>query len=435
MQVEKKQMNVQEQALLDRVESLRDSLVAQTQELVRIPTVNPFSGDPVSAGEAAGQAWVEKRFRELGATTRRVPVPADIYARCQVPGPPGRHWNNRENVVAEWNFGAGGSTILLNSHMDTVGVAGMSIPPFDPVIKGDVMYGRGSTDTKGSMMTGLIAIQALRELNLIKRGRILYASVVDEECSGGGAGTMACCEAGVTGDVAIVLDGGRGQVVTGCNGISTAWLTVKGRQGHSSYGTAISAIDKGIVVKQAIDAFMTDYAKRYPGQKGTVGVFKSGTLPSNVPGEAILAVNLKYALAEAVEAERVTGVWGGALFRKKFEAAMAALGEQDPWFKEEPVAVSWTTDLYPYETDAASPLVRTAVQAATDATGVQPAASFLAAWYDGARLSRRLRIPVIGLGHGTHGQAHTSSEQVLISDLVAGARTVALTLLRLMTAG
>lgn len=421
-----------EQRVLNRVDELRDELVASVRELVAIPTVNPFSGDAAPAGEAAGQDWIEKRFRELGAKTRRVPVPADIYARCQVPGPANRHWNNRENVVGEWEFGPGGKTILLNSHMDTVGADGMSIPPFDPVVKDGILYGRGSTDTKGSMMTGVFAIRVLRELGLLKKGRILYASVVDEECSGGGAGTMACCEAGVTGDMAIVLDGGRGQVVTGCNGISTVWLTVKGRQGHSSYGTAISAIDKGIAVKQAIDDFMEDYAKQYPGQKGTLGVFKSGTLPSNVPGEAVLAVNLKYALAEAAEAEKRTGLWGGALFRAKFEAAMAAMAERDPWFREEPVKLTWTTDLYPFETEAGHPLVGTALQAAQDATGKAYKAGFLAAWFDGARISRRLKIPVIGLGHGEIGQAHTSGEWVELDGLMAGARTVALTLLRLL---
>ena len=55
------------------------------------------------------------------------------------------------------------------------------------------------------------------------------------------------------------------------------------------------------------------------------------------------------------------------MFRKRFEAAMAALGEADPWFKDEPVVVSWTTDLYPYEVKADHPLVQTAVQAAADA--------------------------------------------------------------------
>lgn len=427
-------MTIDEQKLLGRVDSLREQLVAQVRELVAIPTVNPFSGDAESAGEAAGQDWVERRFRELGGSVKRVPVPADIYQRCQVLGPASRHWKNRENVVGEWTFGPGGPTILVNSHMDTVGVDGMTIPPFDPVVKGDIMYGRGTTDTKGSMVMGLIAIEALRDSGLIRNGRIRYASVVDEECGGGGAGTMACCEAGVTGDVAIVLDGARGQVVTGCNGLSAVWLTVKGRQGHSSYGNAVSAIDKGIAVKQAIDAFMTDYDRRFPGLKGAVGVFHSGTLPSNVPGEATLAVNLKYDLSEAAEAERLTGVWGGALFRKQFEAAMAALGEQDPWFKEEPVLLKWTTDLYPYSVDPGHPLVATAVQAAEEATGQRPEARFLGAWYDGARLSRRLGIPVIGLGHGEPGQAHTAAEQVKISDLMDGARTVALTLLRLLAA-
>lgn len=425
-------MQKQEQAVLDRVDALRDSLVAQTREMVAIPTVNPYSGDPAPAGEAAGQDWIETRFLDMGAMVRRVPVPPDIYARCGVPGPAGRQWKGRENVAAEWTFGRGGPVILLNSHMDTVGAAGMSIPPFDPVVKDGCIYGRGTTDSKGNLAMGLVALQALLDAGALKRGRVVFASVVDEECSGSGAGTMACCEAGLTADMAIVMDGSRGNVVTGCNGIATAWMTVKGRAGHSAYGTAVSAIDKGIAVKQAVDAFMAAHAKEYPGCGGTLGVFKAGTLPSTVPGEAVLAVNLKYAFREAADAERETGAWGGAAFRRKFEAALAALAAQDPWFSQEPVTVSWVTDMYPFETEAAHPLVTTAVRAAEEAGGVKPDSGYMAAWFDAARIAKRLNIPVIGLGHGEAGQAHTAAERVRIDDLMAGARTLALTLHRLM---
>lgn len=421
-----------EMKALTRVDALRDTLVKQVCELVAIPTVNPFSGDPTPAGEAAGQAWIERQFLELGAEVRRVPVPADIYARCGVPGPPGRNWVNRDNVVAAWHFGEGGPTILLNSHMDTVGTAGMSISPFDPVVKDGMIFGRGSSDSKGNLVMGLTAMRALIDSGLLKRGRVVFESVVDEECSGSGAGTLACCEAGVTGDLAIVMDGSRGLVVTGCNGIATVWLGVKGRAGHSSQGLAVSAIDKGMVVKGAVDAFMAENAKRYPGCGGTLGVFRAGTHPSTVPGEAVLAVNLKYAIEDARMAERETGVWGSGLIRKRFETALQDLGGRDPWFVQEPVVVTWTTDMVPFETDVRHPLVLTAVQAATEATGLTPEAGIMAAWFDGARLSKRLGIPVIGLGHGGSAQAHTASERVKIDDLTAGARTLALTLLRLM---
>ena len=55
---------------------------------------------------------------------------------------------------------------------------------------------------------GLVVVEALLKHGGGLNGRIVFESVVDEECNGGGAGTLACCEAGITGDVAICLDGG-----------------------------------------------------------------------------------------------------------------------------------------------------------------------------------------------------------------------------------
>ena len=309
-------MTDREQALGARVDRLQDKLIDWTRQLVAIPTVNPYSGDSSAGSEAAGQDWIEARLRELGARTRRIPVPTDVYQRGGIIGPEGRSWEGRENVVAQWVVGDGrGPTLLLNDHMDTVGVEGMDHAPFDPVIKDGLMYGRGTTDTKGNLVVGLMAIEALLADAEGLGGAIVFESVVDEECNGGGAGTLACCLAGVTGDLALCLDGPKGVAHHGCNGIATARVVVEGRAGHGSRAGSVNAIDKAVAAKQAIDAFGAALRAEHPTCRTNVGVFRSGTLPAIVPGEAELQINMSYPPEEAARAERELGQWGGALFR------------------------------------------------------------------------------------------------------------------------
>lgn len=427
-------MNHAESSLLARTDSLRDTLTRWLKELVAIPTVNPYSGDASAASEAPGQEWIERQFRGLGGVVRRVPVPEDIYARCGLQGAPGRSWKGRENVVAEWRLGSGqGPTVILNSHMDTVGVAGMEFDPFAPVVTDGRMRGRGTSDSKGNLVMGLVALKALLESGGSLNGRIVFESVVDEECSGGGAGTLACCLAGITGDLAIVMDGQHGQIVTGCNGVLTARLTVRGRSGHSADPQSVNAIDKAMTVKAAFDAFSRDYLRRYPRCHAVISMFRAGTLPAVVPGEAEMMVHMSYDCAAARAAEEADGRWGGGLVRREVDAAMAGLPAVDAWFAGEPVAVTWVNDLHPFATDTENPYVRLAAATAEEVSGPGLKMGPMRAWFDAAWLSRKLRLPVIGLGHGTAGTAHSAGEYVILDDLRKGAGTVALTLHRMLS--
>jgi len=420
-----------EQALLATVDSLQESLIERTADLVRIPTVNPYSGDASAATEAPGQEWITRQFERLGARVFRVPVPPDVYQRGGVIGPPDRSWEGRDNVVAEWRIGSGhGPTILLNDHMDTVGTEGMEFDPFEPVIRDGRMYGRGTSDTKGNMVAGLTAIEAFLRFRPQVNGRILFESVVDEECNGGGAGTLACCLAGVRGDFVIALDGSRGTVDTGCNGVATARVRVRGRAGHSSVGESVNAIDKAIVAKGVIDAFAREHRQRFPNCMVNIGVFRAGTLPAIVPDMAEMQINLSYDITDAEEARKRTGHWGGALFRARFEKALSQLSKADPWFADYPAEVSWIKDLYPYRCDPNDPLIRMAAQAATDAFGEPVELKPMTAWADAAHLARHLGVPVAGMGAGTPGEAHTAHEYVVLDDLVKGAKAVALTIHR-----
>jgi acetylornithine deacetylase len=429
-------MTPPERRLFDRIDSLRDRLFTWTAELVAIPTVNPYSGDASAGIETEGLDWFAARCRELGAAVRRVPVPPDVYARGGLIGPAGRSWKDRDNVVAEWVFGDGeGTCLLLNDHMDTVGTDGMTVPPFRPEVRDGRLYGRGSSDTKGGLMSGLVAVKALFDESAGLRGRVVFEAVVDEECNGGGAGTLACCLAGVTGDLVLCLDGSAGSLYTGCNGVATARLTVRGRAGHSSGSGSISAIDKAIAVKQAVDAFGREHTARWPMCLVNVGIFRAGTLPAIVPGEAEIQLNMSYPPEDAEAAVEQGMPWGGAIARARFEQAMADMAGRDPWFVEKPVEVGWIKDLYPFECDAANRWVLLAQRAASDAWGRPIPLSFLPAWFDAAHLARHLRAPVVGMGAGVSGAAHSSDEYVLLENLERNARAVALTLRRALAGG
>ncbi len=431
-------MTSEETKLLEAVRALQEEQVELTQQLVRIKTVNPYSGDDSAHIETEGQQWMADRFRAMGALVRGVPVPDDVYVRGGMIGPRNRSWKDRDNVVAEWTIGNGdGPTILLNNHMDTVGTAGMAFDPFSAEIKDGKMFGRGTSDTKGNLTMGVMAVEALlghaggQGLN----GKIIFEVVVDEECNGAGAGTLACCLAGVTGDICIVLDGVKGEIHNGCNGIATAQVIVKGQSGHSSQGVSINAIDKAIVVKQAIDRFGAEYNAKHPTCAFNVGIFRSGTLPAIVPGEAELQINLNYDQTDAEQAERDGLGFGGALYRQRFEQAMAAMGDEDDWFKQEPVQVSWIKDMYPSLTPGGDAYSQVVLDAVTEVQGSPATAAPLSAWFDGAHVIRHLGIPLLGVSAGTPGMPHSSVEHVVLEDLFTGAQQVALAVYRLLRMG
>ena len=106
----------------------------------------------------------------------------------------------RPSVIATARGSSGGRSLLLNAHLDTVGVAGMDAP-HDPRAEGGRMYGRGSYDMKGGLGAILDAAARARELGL--RGDVIVAAVADEEVAS--IGTEAVLER-VRADGAIVVE-------------------------------------------------------------------------------------------------------------------------------------------------------------------------------------------------------------------------------------
>ena len=418
-----------EERILEEVDRLADEMVAICQKLVRANTVNPYSGDANPGNELNGQVILEPLLEDMDAKTRMFETPPDIYARMGVIGPQGREFAGRPNLVGEFTFGSGGKRIIINGHMDTVAVTGMKIDPFSGEVKDGKIWGRGASDCKGNLVTGLIAIKALLPFVEALSGSIVYESVIDEECSGSGAGTLTCCQEGYAGDMAVVVDGGGLVITHGCGGCLTADATVLGQGGHAARG-GISAIDKGLIIKRAIDDFKGEREARYPDAKVNLGIFNSGVHSAVVPSSAYLSLNIVYKLEEAQRAQAQGLEFGGIQIREAFERAIRESEEKDQWLKEHLSQIEWVKDLLPFETSKDEPLVQGLRRTFVNTFGTEPEVSKTNAWLDGAWIYHFANAPTVSFGPGQEGTAHADVEYIVIEDMKNCAKVLACFLYR-----
>ena len=145
----------------------RASVLETLQLLVSTPSVNPDLAPGEGSGEAAIAAVIRDWFSARGV---------ESWLEDAAPG--------RPNAIAQIGTGAS-PTLVFCAHIDTVSTAGMTIPPFDPRVEGNRVYGRGSYDMKGGAAAILCAIAKLAKENL--NGTVIAALVADEEYASLGA--------------------------------------------------------------------------------------------------------------------------------------------------------------------------------------------------------------------------------------------------------
>ncbi|HPO09860.1 MAG TPA: M20/M25/M40 family metallo-hydrolase [bacterium] len=415
------------------LDALEEESIDLCRRLIRINTVNPYAGEKHCGSEAAGQDVIEEVLRNLrpAATIERFDAPDDVYEQAGFIGPKGRNFRGRPIVTADWDFGSvnGKSpSIILNDHIDTVGVEGMTIDPFSAEIRDGRIWGRGATDTKGGIVTGLWAIRALLESGIPLHGRLSFECVIDEECNGSGAGTLACRLRGRTADEAIVMDG-ESNVIHGCDGVITVALKVKGVGGHSGQrGYRVNAIEKAFVVKVAIDAFAAERLRVCPVPVN-LGVFRAGTVPAMVPAEAVMELNAVYSAEEGNRAFRDGFQHTGEPVFKRLVEHVRATERQDEWLREHPSEIEWVKDLPPFRVASDHPLVTDLARAYSDTVGRAPGVGIMSGWTDAAHFANQSGMPVVMFGTGVEC-AHAQEEWVEIETLRNNARTIALFLLR-----
>ena len=359
--------------------------VALTQSLVAIDSRNPdlVPGGP---GETACAHFLADVLAQWG-----------FAVSLQEIGP------NRSNVLAR--IGPAGHTpLILNGHLDVVGVDNMVHEPFAPDIRDGRLYGRGSTDMKSG-----IACMCVAAARAATRGalasEIIIAAVCDEEF--GSLGTRALLADGLRGTAAIVTEPTRLAVCPGHRGF--AWLRVD-VFGHAAHG---SRFDLGVDAIRHAGLFLAELdrmestllpSREHPliGRPSLhASMISGGTGWSTYPDHCTLHI----------ERRTVPGETGESV-KAEFEALCATLQRERSTFRAEV-----TLELYQPASDLAidAPLTQAVVSALQKESLPAPVEG-LSCWTDAA-LFNAAGIPALCFGPGDIALAHSAEEWVTLDDI------------------
>jgi acetylornithine deacetylase len=263
----------------------------------------------------------------------------------------------------------------------------------------------------------LHAAEALVELGVSLAGRLTVASVIEEECSGSGAGVIALLLGGCRPDVAVCVDGYADMVARGGSGVLTGNISVAGVSAHAASDKGVSALEKALLVKSAVDRFKARREAGRPSGFLNIGVFRAGVHASVVPGSAEMEFNLVYFIDEAAEAKRAGKGFCGALLRDEIAADVGAAAAADAFLRDRPPAITWVKDVPPFETPADSPLLRDLCRAFQQIVGKAPKVGGMNGWSDACYVPLIAGCEAVNLGcgaGGAHGPAEYAEENALI---------------------
>jgi acetylornithine deacetylase len=349
--------------------------------MVAIDSVNPglVAG---AAGEGAMARWLAETCAALG-----LEVTLDETA----PG--------RPNVIGRWRGAGSGSSLLLTGHTDIVSTENMTRPPFEAVVEGGRLYGRGAYDMKGGLAAILGAVEALRREGFTPTGDIWLGFVTDEEYLS--IGTDALVQR-IQPDAAILTEPTGMALCVAHKGF--AWLTIQteGLAAHGSlYDVGVDAVAHMGRVLALLERMEREILPRrdHPlvGRPSVHASTIAGGLGlSTYPDRCTLQV--EHRLLPDETAEDALALW---------RAGLAALHAADPRFKA-------SVELYfyrpGYEIDQAAPIVRALHTAYAEVVGREPEYMGQRAWLDSAILGRA-GIPTVILGPKGEG-AHAAVEWV-----------------------
>ena len=418
-----------EQAVLDAVDA--DALVELTSELVALPTL---SGQEVDGQEHVADVLVAQG---LDVATWEVDVAA-LAAHPHYSAEVER--GTTLGVLGTTGAGAG-RQLLVDGHMDVVPTgdpALWSSPPFVAELRDGRLHGRGTCDMKGGLAAAIHAASALRDAGVELAGTLAIAPVVGEE--DGGCGTLALLEhlaaTGVRPDGCLIPEPTDGAVVPAVAGALSWRVTIRGRAAHGCLREeGVSAIEKLVPVQRAVLALEAE-RNRDRGAAVTGGdrLFDWLERPFAICGGRVQGGDWPSSEADWLTWEGRYGVAPGedlAAARAAFEEAVAGVAADDPWFAANAPEVEWWGGQFlPARTDPTDPLVATTQAAASAARGRGVPLRGMPYGCDMGLTAGVAGIPTVVCGPGDIRDAHVPDESVAVDELVAAARTIALTAMR-----
>jgi len=320
----------------------------------------------------------------------------------------------RFNVVARVRGAGSGPRLLLNGHLDTVSVEGMTAP-FKALEKDGKIFGRGALDMKAGLAAATAALIAVHQERESYSGEVVLAAVIDEEDLS--LGTQHFLENWPTGlpfDFALVTEPTNLKVCSTHKGF--AWLEVS-TQGIAAHGSrpregvdAIRAMGKVLQELELQDQRLQAGPAHALLGTGSLhaSLIQGGREWSSYPDRCVLKYERRTVPAES-----------NAVVERELGGILSKLRQSDARFQGQGRLVFSRA---PLEVDRDQPRVRRFFEIAQSCLPLRVewgAASF---WTDAALLSEA-GIPAAVFGPRGEG-LHSLDEYVIADDVVACAEII-----------
>lgn len=300
----------------------------------------------------------------------------------------GMPFNRKGNNIWASNkhFSKDKPTLLLNSHIDTVKPnTGYTLDPFVATIKDDKLYGLGSNDAGGPLMSLLaVFIYYYNAENLTYN--IVYAATAEEEISGKQGIESILAELGDI-DFAIVGEPTQMQPAITEKGLMVLDCIAKGKAGHSAREEGDNAIYKAM---KDIEWFRTfrfpKYSKTLGDIKMSVTMIEAGSQHNVVPETCSFTVDVRS--TDAYTHEEILAIIGQHVGSEVHPRSLR---------------------LKPSSISKDHPFVKTAI-----AMGLQP--------YGSPTLSDQALMPFasVKIGPGDSARSHQANEFIFLSEIKEG---------------
>lgn len=326
----------------------------------------------------------------------------------------------RPNLAAELGP-AGGPTLLLNGHTDTMPPGeGWTTDPFEAVVHDGKLFGLGACDMKAGVAAMTEAVLAVKRSGISLHGRVYLDAVVDEEATG--AGTKHTVARGRRADFAVIAEPTELQVLRLGNGQVNFHVTFYGRAGHGSTPEAgRNAIYDAAAFVALVEAEATRLAGApYPligPATYNVGRIWGGLQTSIIPSECHVGVDRRIVPGQTVR-DAIADI-DGLLQR--------LMAERPGCRAERTIDIEYE----PFEVSEGLPGCQALRRAATEVSGHAIGFSGLRATTDAVYLTEA-GTPTVVFGPGSLRQAHQPDEFVSIEQLHQATRAFALTIVRLL---
>jgi len=349
-------------------------------DLVRINSVNPAyeGGKP----EAEIGRYVRNFFHQCGL---------EVWEQEVFP--------ERPNVIARLPGRIPDRRVIFEAHMDTAGVAGMRIPPFEPEISGGRLYGRGACDTKAGLAAMMQALASLKRDGITPPAEIWVAATADEEFAY--RGVVRLCESLVA-SAGVVAEPTGMRCVVASKGCVRWRIRCHGKAAHSSRPElGVNAILHMARILLAIEEDTQRLSTINHPLLGratcNVGIVSGGTQVNVVPEEC--SIELDRRLLPGEEPREIL---------ERYRQMLAGLKRTLPSLDVE-MGEPMLEDI-PLETSTDAPVVLCAAQVLRQA-GLNPDPAGVPFGSDASKLARA-GIPSVILGPGSIDQAHAAIEYV-----------------------